>query len=154
MKYKKIISIIVVILIISVIFMFSNQDSTKSQGVSSSLIIKIAEKIKGHELDTTEKTEMISKYLYLVRKCAHFFLYFLLGISILILYKNLNIQKRLLLYAILTCLLYAISDEIHQIFIPGRTAKVIDIFIDTCGAAVGITCVYFLFLRKKLINKK
>ncbi|MGV8147186.1 MAG: VanZ family protein [Alkaliphilus sp.] len=39
---------------------------------------------------------------------------------------------------LLVCVLYAISDETHQIFVPGRSAQVSDILIDSVGAAVGI----------------
>ena len=38
--------------------------------------------------------------------------------------------------------LYGISDEIHQIFVPGRTADPIDWLVDTCGAALGAFIAY------------
>ena len=34
--------------------------------------------------------------------------------------------------------LYAASDEFHQRFVPGRTALVSDVLIDTCGGAAGL----------------
>lgn len=40
--------------------------------------------------------------------------------------------------ALLTCVLYAISDEVHQSFVPGRGAQVKDVLIDSAGAIVGI----------------
>ena len=40
-------------------------------------------------------------------------------------------------FAILLALLYATSDEIHQIFTPGRTPAVTDVLLDTVGASVG-----------------
>jgi VanZ family protein len=36
------------------------------------------------------------------------------------------------------CILYAISDEVHQLFVLGRGAQVVDVLIDSLGAFVGI----------------
>ena len=46
--------------------------------------------------------------------------------------------------------LYAISDEIHQGFIPGRTPQITDVMIDTMGVVLGMLCVLILFkIHKK-----
>jgi len=42
------------------------------------------------------------------------------------------------LLAFVICVLYAISDETHQIFVPGRSAQISDVLIDSVGAIVGI----------------
>lgn len=58
-------------------------------------------------------------------------------------------------FALLICVLYAISDEVHQKFIPGRSGEVRDVIIDTAGASVGIS-VYLLFgmiVKKRNIDK-
>jgi hypothetical protein len=34
---------------------------------------------------------------------------------------------------------YAVSDELHQAFVPGRLGSPLDVLIDTVGVAVGIT---------------
>jgi len=38
---------------------------------------------------------------------------------------------------------YSLSDEFHQIFVPGRTASLVDCGIDTVGATLGVL-VYYL----------
>lgn len=43
--------------------------------------------------------------------------------------------------------LYGISDEIHQIFVPGRTADPVDWLVDTCGAALGALVAYAVICR-------
>jgi VanZ family protein len=40
--------------------------------------------------------------------------------------------------AVVMALLYALSDEFHQSFVPGRDARVLDVGIDTLGAALGV----------------
>ena len=39
-------------------------------------------------------------------------------------------------------LAYAVTDEFHQTFVPGRTARVTDVLIDAAGAAIGIALVW------------
>lgn len=50
---------------------------------------------------------------------------------------------------------YAISDEIHQIFVPGRAFQISDIAVDATGAAAGIAvCVVLYIIVLKIIKKK
>ncbi len=46
------------------------------------------------------------------------------------------------LLVVLFCLLYGISDEFHQSFIPGRFPSVLDLLADTIGAVV-VVLVWF-----------
>ena len=59
-----------------------------------------------------------------------------------------KINKALLLAALYT-LLFAVSDEIHQLFVPTRTGKVSDIFIDTLGLVIG----YYTIRVMNKLNK-
>ncbi len=47
---------------------------------------------------------------------------------------------------ILFCLLYGISDEIHQLFVPNRSFDIMDILADTLGAAL-VQCALFMVRR-------
>jgi VanZ family protein len=53
-----------------------------------------------------------------------------------------NINKKYILYSLLICLIYSISDEVHQIFVPGRSGEVFDVLIDTLGSFIGINILY------------
>ena len=80
---------------------------------------------------------------------AHFTEYLILGILVLnylSTYGKLN--KRMLIVALIICYLYAFSDEIHQIFIPGRTAKVLDTLIDGSGSLIGLI-IYTRYFKRK-----
>ena len=57
-----------------------------------------------------------------------------------------------MMLAIAFCLLYAISDEFHQTFTPGRTPSVIDVLIDTTGAAIGLAS--WNLLRDRLFHRR
>ena len=46
--------------------------------------------------------------------------------------------------------LYACSDEFHQLFVPGRSGQFIDVCIDSSGALFGILCLWCcLYIREK-----
>ena len=81
--------------------------------------------------------------MHVVRKLAHFTIYALLGFNAFYMYKNYGV-KHYALYALITCILYACSDEIHQLFLDGRTAKVLDVCIDTCGGSLAIISLFYL----------
>jgi VanZ family protein len=85
---------------------------------------------------------------FFVRKCAHFTEYFILSLLIL---RGIRAGAKgmHLRWALLTILLvagYASLDEFHQSFVPGRTAAVGDVLIDTSGGAVALI-VASLFAR-------
>jgi VanZ family protein len=65
----------------------------------------------------------------LVRKAAHFTEY---GILFWLLVRGPMKDRPYL--ALLLCVLYALSDEGHQIFVPGRTASLYDVALDSTGA--------------------
>ena len=41
--------------------------------------------------------------------------------------------------------LYAVTDEFHQSFVPNRTASILDVGIDTAGAALGLLALWMVF---------
>jgi VanZ family protein len=47
---------------------------------------------------------------------------------------------------------YATSDEIHQLFVPGRSGEVRDVLIDTSAGLVGVVMTYFII--KKYTSRK
>lgn len=87
--------------------------------------------------------------MHFIRKLAHFSIYALLGLNTLYMYKNYNV-KYYALFALITCILYACSDEWHQSFISGRSPQVTDICIDTIGALSMILLNLSIIRRKGL----
>jgi VanZ family protein len=74
----------------------------------------------------------------MIRKLSHFLEYLVLSV---LLYRALRSPMRSRLEtagaAVVIAGLYAIADEFHQYFVPGRTAAVTDCLIDVSGAAAG-----------------
>ena len=46
-------------------------------------------------------------------------------------------ESKYLFLTILASALYACTDEFHQLFVPGRTGQIFDVFVDTLGATFG-----------------
>lgn len=72
---------------------------------------------------------------HLIRKGAHFAEYFILSLLILhgIRGQTRETHVRWALIAVLIVAAYASLDELHQAFVPGRTAAVTDVLLDTTG---------------------
>ena len=75
----------------------------------------------------------------LIRKSAHFIAYAVLGF----LYAGffdalLRSYNKVFFVSLVLGVFYAVTDEHHQFFVPGRSPMVTDIAIDACGIAVGI----------------
>lgn len=131
---KNIIKILLVILWMIVIFCFSNQKATDSTRLSDGFIKNTICKINKTDCDKT-----IKKSFTPVRKTAHFCVYLILGLLVM---NCFNINKKYILYSLLICLIYSISDEVHQIFVPGRSGELFDVLIDTLGSFIGINILY------------
>ena len=68
--------------------------------------------------------------------------------------KEYNIlDKRMIIYSLIFCFIYACSDEMHQLFINGRSGEIRDVLIDSIGAFIGIS-LYYLVRRRKNEQKK
>lgn len=81
-----------------------------------------------------------------IRKAAHFSEYALLAVLWVIpLGCMTKTNKKRMIVALLLCIMYAVSDEIHQLFVPGRDGNIKDVLIDTAGAGFGILVWRFIF---------
>jgi VanZ family protein len=88
---------------------------------------------------------------HIIRKCGHLTEYFILSMLILrgIRAGEKGMHVRWALVTILIIAGYAALDEYHQSFVPGRTAAVGDVLIDTsCGIAAQIVASLFVLLGK------
>jgi VanZ family protein len=85
------------------------------------------------------------------RKCAHLTEYAILaGLFWRALRKPAGFRTlpwlwREAFWAIVFVAFYAMSDEFHQSFVPGREGKVTDVLIDTTGAALGMMFLWILW---------
>ncbi len=153
MKKIKVISCVLTVAIMALIFFFSSQTADESSELSRGLTQKLVEficRLVGY----SDSQFILSIVHGLIRKAAHFTLFFILGLSVAnTYYRVFNTRAwSLFTYSLLFCVFYAISDELHQIFVPGRAAMVKDVIIDGTGSMCGIgifILFYTLLCRRK-----
>jgi VanZ family protein len=77
----------------------------------------------------------------LIDKLLHFLAYAVMGILFFRAYRTLRIKNNynlLLLISMLSAILYGVSDELHQQFVPWRQADLMDAFADALGSVFGV----------------
>ena len=146
MKKKHIITVfnwLLVVICMTAIFLFSHQDSSQSGELSGN----ISEAIYGPIVETFPDTDVTEESIHIsLRMLGHFGLFMLLGATLInALYRDLKDKRYAVLFSILGAMLYAVTDETHQIFVPGRTFEIFDILIDSLGATVGVMILYLIF---------
>lgn len=136
LQFKKWIAWVFVGLWMGVIFYLSHQPADESSALSSGIVQSIISAIETITRTSISDTDWMH---YIVRKGAHLFAYFFLAILFMNACKQMG-WKRIyqVIIALVGCALYATTDEVHQLFIPGRSGEVKDVLIDTVGASIGI----------------
>lgn len=125
------------------IFRFSAQNGVESSSLSQKVTVKFVNIFPyTKNLSAETKAKLVAHGEIIVRKIAHFSIYTLVGIFIMAFMSTFNTKLKIQFgVSILVGLIYAITDEYHQSFIPGRGPSAIDVCIDTCGVIFGILIV-------------
>ena len=139
------------------IFGFSTEDreasGDRSHGVTETIVEIV---VKDYETMTpTEQEAVIETYHPPIRKLAHFCEFGLLGVLTAAFMNTLGKGKKWLWWVIPAgfCLLYAISDEVHQIF-TARGPAVTDVLIDFSGSVTGIVGINLIILLAVCLHHK
>lgn len=136
-----------------VIFVMSAQPAYESSQISGGIVSKIIAAFL-HNFDSlsAENQENITHIVtIIVRKTAHFLEFFVLGALAFLsaLMHKKYIFKIKIVSSFIFCLLYAISDEIHQLFVQGRACRIGDVCIDAAGSLVAIMLLGLIVYFKK-----
>ena len=138
--FKRVLFLMLLAIAFYIIFNFSAQDGEVSGSISQKVtefIVKIVSKVK--TMDIATQMRWIEKLHPIIRKLAHFGVYTVVGFSVMgfmCTFDMRNIFKLLISFGV--GVIYAVSDEVHQYFIPGRNASIIDVGIDSLGVLTGI----------------
>lgn len=160
-KIKIIISWFLVIIWMIIIFLLSNMDTFESNSKSKNVINKVIETtvdttnkigITNDHLSEQKKQEVTNDLNKPIRKLMHGSVYLILTILLMnaLIVSNIKFSKVIIL-SIIISFIYAYSDEYHQTFINGRTGKLSDVLIDTCGSILGLSLYslgYFVYQKK------
>lgn len=135
------------LVVLVMIFNFSaatSEESTEESNVITKAFVEIT------HITVDEAT--LSAIDNVVRELAHFTEYFILGLTCCLALSGFPIRMRIRNIGLsIFCVLYAVSDEIHQYFVPGRCPQLQDILVDSMGAITAIF-IWWLCQRKKLVS--
>lgn len=133
---KKIVKLLLIVIWLLVIFLFSNQDGSTSTSLTNGILEKYLFFVDS------------DIFFMIIRKMAHITEYFILGILVLNFINEFKIDKKIVV-SILISFILASFDEFHQLFIPDRTGRLLDVFIDMIGASLGILILSLIKNHKK-----
>lgn len=161
-----------VLLMLVLIFWFSAQDATKSSDLSGGISEKIARALGWLMAPGGSREELNrwSEWLETpVRKLAHFTEYMVLSVLTCLhgLVIRIAVGKRTVCYknrrealygflpllatAVIFCVCYAMTDELHQYFVPGRSCRLFDVGVDSLGVLVGAV-LFLLTVRTQKVK--
>ena len=151
------------------IFMMSSAGKDESNSQSGAVCEFICEHfVEGYEeMAPEEQIQMQQKISFPVRKCAHLSEYAVLGALMTLTAASWRREDEetmrtgetpggtvRILPVLAAGFLYAVSDEIHQTFVPGRSGEPRDVLIDTSGVLIGICLVRFHFSLRERRKRK
>lgn len=130
---KRILFLLLSLLLMAAIFYFSDMPAPQSSSVSKPI---------------AESTGLSQKT---VRKIAHLTCFFLLSGSLYGFFSTFRKLRRPHLFSYPITVIYAVTDEIHQHFVEGRSCELRDVLIDAAGALLFLLLWWAVlqFLRRK-----
>lgn len=141
---KRFLYLIPVVIWMIFIFYMSGKTGQESSGQSGKISLFITNLLEKVRQDPAQEMQNLQDILELViRKAAHMTEYAILFLlSYLAMVKISMSQSRFYnrSIAVLISLLYACSDEMHQLLVPGRSGKMIDVGIDMAGVLIVLIC--------------
>lgn len=151
---KRIMLLVLIFLNLAIMFFFSHQNSKVSGKLSSD----ITTKIEVHTPHYAQKNEAEQKVThtqtqYLIRGLAHGILFFCLGILTVSFLGTFSMKRYWYSVNLFVGFLVALSDEFHQLYVPGRTFGWDDIFYDMLGFVLGMSAVLLFKMTKKCVKK-
>lgn len=120
-----------------------------SNGISFKIVKLIAivnEKLGFEPMSSSE----IMTLNIIIRKLAHGFQFFIFSIVLSFIMPQLKIKKEnVVFYILLLIMAFAVVDEVHQLFVEGRTPSIFDVVIDFVGGVVGVAVINIFSNVKK-----
>lgn len=151
-QIKKYFPWVMVILWMVVIFLFSAQTGDSSGNTSGEIVKRVIGLLYRNfaEFSAEKQTKILEVAHLLIRKGAHFTEYAVLAMLV----ANALRMPQKWWIPIVFCALYALSDEIHQYFVPDRACRLLDVCIDTAGGAFGTAAFALLNFAVKRAGRK
>ena len=148
MNIKRLLSMVLVIVWMVIVFYFSHQQGEGSGNLSRNIAIKTIEIIDIRKNIAEESKKEIIKVLEpIIRKLAHLSIYIVGGMLICnCVMQFISKDVISIMLSSLIGITYALSDDVHQLFVAGRSGNIKDVVIDSLGVFIGVFT-YLLIIR-------
>ena len=151
---KRMILLILIFFNLAVIFFFSHQTAEQSTHLSNNLSKQVEIHTPHYETKTqAEKNIFHANMQSYVRRSAHIVLFLCLGGLVLLLLFTDSFRWYRIVGAISFGAFCALGDEVHQLYVPGRTFQWEDIGSDIFGFLVGMFLVLFVTFMSHIVKK-
>ncbi|MEW6714012.1 MAG: VanZ family protein [Nitrospirota bacterium] len=85
----------------------------------------------------SSQSQLLPPLIHGTDKIIHTIVYFMLAILLYFSFLKSGLRKHILLISLVFAVIYGVSDEIHQYYVPGRIASIGDVVADSLGALIG-----------------
>ncbi len=142
---KRMVLLILILLNLATIFFFSHQNSVTSARVSNRVSGRIVVHTRNYAAkNQSEKNIFRANFQSALRRAAHVILFFTLGALVQAFVATFFVPWYCSVVTALFGFLCALGDELHQMFVPGRTAQCSDVMYDMLGVVLGILLMRFI----------
>ena len=146
---------VVVVTLCAFIWFMSSRTSGESGGMSERVADAVARAVVPGYVGSTaaEKARVVAGMQFPIRKAGHFLEYAALGAAVYQLLQAIDRWPRgrrarmVAAWALAVC--YAATDEVHQLFVSGRSGQPTDVLIDACGVLAGVAVASLLTRRRR-----
>ena len=159
--WVRIVTTVLTIAVMVMIFCFSMENaeySDRRSGVISIRIVKVFYQ-DYDRMSPEEQKEIYDNVQHVIRKCAHFTEYMILGFLLRLCLESwfghrTKKHRILTLTGLGAGAGYACTDELHQLSIDGRSGQWMDVLVDSSGVLAGVTLGTLLIKSLKHRNKE
>lgn len=139
------------------IYQLSAQPAAISNGNSKVIVAQMVDatmKLTRAKITEPDKSKLIDRINSTAREYMHGVVFLLLGLLV----QNAVSREgakglKAIAISLAICVAYAITDEIHQLFVLGRAFQISDLTMDTIGSMIGIATVWFLYCKAGIRSK-
>lgn len=149
-RIRKLFSHLLLVVWMLVIFCFSAQpgeDSADLSGKVSHIFMQVWNWIFGLGWDEVKVLEMTAIWDYPIRKLVHMTEFGILSMLVFLViqyYEQIDAGRKQYMCAWIGSVMYAASDEFHQLFVPDRSGNLFDVGVDACGVTIALTLIYMI----------
>ena len=126
------------------IFVLSSEGHNTSSGRSDAIVQAL------QSIGVSWQTDLLT---FLTRKTAHTVAYLVLGVLAYNVMRQYRLSNQVVVaVSAAVVVVYAMSDELHQLLVPGRSGEVRDVLIDSAAGLLGVLLAKFVY-SKYLLRK-